>query len=83
MFVMIQILLVLLHVEDGFQTRNFRSANNHSLRDDNYIILKFYKNSIGQVSNLLFLANRSEHSWRSFPPSSRLFQASRHGQFLL
>ena len=28
----------------------------------------FYKNTTGQVSNLLFPANPSEHSWQSSPP---------------
>ena len=41
-----------------------------SYKKDNKIIIlrdirKMYKNSTGQLSNLLFLANPSEHSWWS------------------
>ena len=48
-----------LHVENGY--REIAHRNNFYLKV--YLETKFYKNSTGQLSNLLFLANPSEHSW--------------------
>ena len=54
LFVLIEIILSTLHVVDGFYKQQS-------------FMLKYYKNSTGQLSYLLFLANRSEHSRQSFP----------------
>ena len=57
-------------------------AELHFLNSMMLYTLKFHKNSTGQFSDLLFLANLSEHSGKVPPRSSQLFQTSRYRQFL-
>ena len=49
-----------------FNQQNFKTILNIIFYSKVYLRIKILQNSTGQLSNLLFPANPSEHSWQSF-----------------